>query len=825
MRGLWRAGWGPSLDDHVDALADHLPICNSLLKVSSPWPFVCSQRRAQHTDMDLFWAHANSRKTSHPTNEWSRLMEEFSEHKSSEQREPTMELPSHAKHLLGQLNKQRSKGFLCDVVIVVENALFRAHKAVLAASSLYFKSLVVHDNLINLDSDVITPPVFRAILEYIYTGRLAAVYGAVAASGGSTCGGGVTTPVASEPGLAALLTAASYLQLPNLVALCRKRLKRNGRLGPPRQNSGGAGGGVAAVVTPGHGLSGLTSSPPPARGPQDLLASGCGPEDDEDDEDDDEDEDDEEEMEEDEGIEAKEEPRTPTKTAVIQNYFSTSSCRMGDVSRAGEIQRVGELLTMSPGVGDFYLGRSAGSTGGTTTEEVGLDLRGGRGSSAERERPQLVGLDLTKKSPVRAGQATADDCTVPRPPSTPLAGERAGTIEDRSGNAQISQQQPLLQGDCSDSFSLLRRPEGSSPVLRCSQGIGTDGLGLKTARVKQEPGAEQSCERKDQKPLLRHPWASDDEEGSMPVSNGVVVYSGNTKTEDGGGGGAACVGRGSSRFLMASHPLVDDDDETKSLNDDSGQSDGSSDVTLDSRFAPCNHRHHSHRHHHHHHSLQSHQSGRGRHPALAAAAAAVGYGEPETFGDNLYVCIPCGKGFPSSEQLNAHVDTHTEEELYPRDDAAPPVSMASGGCTEGVGSTGGGSAGPSVPMSVAGGAEDGIDLRPYRCTACDRAYKDAATLRQHEKTHWLTRPYPCAICGKKFTQRGTMTRHMRSHLGLKPFACDECGMRFTRQYRLTEHMRIHSGEKPYECQLCGGKFAQQRNLISHMKMHSAVQAL
>ena len=37
--------------------------------------------------------------------------------------------------------------------------------------------------------------------------------------------------------------------------------------------------------------------------------------------------------------------------------------------------------------------------------------------------------------------------------------------------------------------------------------------------------------------------------------------------------------------------------------------------------------------------------------------------EPVPYGDNLYVCIPCAKGFPSSEQLNAHVETHAEEEL------------------------------------------------------------------------------------------------------------------------------------------------------------------
>ncbi|NWI28129.1 HIC1 protein, partial [Sula dactylatra] len=175
----------------------------------------------------------------------------------------------------------------------------------------------------------------------------------------------------------------------------------------------------------------------------------------------------------------------------------------------------------------------------------------------------------------------------------------------------------------------------------------------------------------------------------------------------------------------------------------------------------------------------------------------LGY-EPESLGDNLYVCIPCGKGFPSSEQLNAHVEAHNEEELYHKAAAEQ-----------------------AVPFLDKGGPGLGDILRPYRCSSCDKSYKDPATLRQHEKTHWLTRPYPCTICGKKFTQRGTMTRHMRSHLGLKPFACDACGMRFTRQYRLTEHMRIHSGEKPYECQVCGGKFAQQRNLISHMKMHAA----
>uniref|UniRef100_H3C4M6 Hypermethylated in cancer 2 protein n=1 Tax=Tetraodon nigroviridis TaxID=99883 RepID=H3C4M6_TETNG len=162
------------------------------------------------------------------------------------------------------------------------------------------------------------------------------------------------------------------------------------------------------------------------------------------------------------------------------------------------------------------------------------------------------------------------------------------------------------------------------------------------------------------------------------------------------------------------------------------------------------------------------------------------------FGDNLYVCIPCGKGFPSSEQLNAHVETHTEDELYIKEEGGTFVKEEDEEEAEDL----------SAPMGPSNFASE---TRPFKCT----------------KSHWLTRPFPCNICGKMFTQRGTMTRHMRSHLGLKPFACEECGMRFTRQYRLTEHMRVHSGEKPYECQLCGGKFTQQRNLISHLRMHTS----
>uniref|UniRef100_UPI0037E82AD3 hypermethylated in cancer 2 protein n=1 Tax=Semicossyphus pulcher TaxID=241346 RepID=UPI0037E82AD3 len=175
--------------------------------------------------------------------------------------------------------------------------------------------------------------------------------------------------------------------------------------------------------------------------------------------------------------------------------------------------------------------------------------------------------------------------------------------------------------------------------------------------------------------------------------------------------------------------------------------------------------------------------------------------------DSPYLCIPCGKGFPSSEQLITHVDSHKAEEAEEARYTKSEDQEESGNL-------------PS--KSSIEEPNPGVTPPRYACSVCGKIYVNTVLLNQHERSHRLTRPFSCDVCGKLFTQRGTMTRHMRSHLGLKPFACEECGMRFTRQYRKMEHMRIHSREKPYQCQLCGVKFTHQRSVMSHLKMHTLV---
>ncbi|KAM9194135.1 hypermethylated in cancer 2 protein [Dugong dugon] len=591
---------------------------------------------------------------------------------------PDMELPSHSKQLLLQLNQQRTKGFLCDVIIMVENSIFRAHKNVLAASSIYFKSLVLHDNLINLDTDMVSSTVFQQILDFIYTGKL------------------LPSDQPAEPNFSTLLTAASYLQLPELAALCRRRLKRAGKpFGSARVGAAGMG------------------RPPRSQ-------------------------------------------RLSTTSVIQARYPGLGDKRKGAHPSQELPQAKGSddelFLGSSNQEGAHALGRALCPAGG----EAGL---GGCGSSTNESSggcEQELGLDLSKKSP-------------PLPPATPgphLTPDDPAQLSDSQHGSPPGAPAPPIANSASYA-ELGGAPEEpmdlegaeDNPLSRLEGPGGQPRKSLRHSSRKKEWSKKEPCalsERKETGP--KGVCLGEEGEGlGVRVPNGVLAS---------GGGPSGPYGE-------PPYPCKEEEENGKDGSEDSGQS-GS-------------------------------EGGSG--PAGAHYLYRPEGYETVSYGDNLYVCIPCAKGFPSSEQLNAHVETHTEEELFIKE--------------EGAYETGSGGAEEEAEDLSAPSAAYAAEPRPFKCSVCEKTYKDPATLRQHEKTHWLTRPFPCNICGKMFTQRGTMTRHMRSHLGLKPFACDECGMRFTRQYRLTEHMRVHSGEKPYECQLCGGKFTQQRNLISHLRMHTS----
>lgn len=83
---------------------------------------------------------------------------------------------SHSDHVLQQLNNQREWGFLCDCLIAIGDIYFRAHKAVLAACSSYFRMMFIRDQQgagrLDLSNMQISAECFDLILQLMYLGRI-----------------------------------------------------------------------------------------------------------------------------------------------------------------------------------------------------------------------------------------------------------------------------------------------------------------------------------------------------------------------------------------------------------------------------------------------------------------------------------------------------------------------------------------------------------------------------------------------------------------------------------------------------------------------------
>ncbi|XP_041270811.1 zinc finger and BTB domain-containing protein 24 isoform X3 [Onychostruthus taczanowskii] len=84
---------------------------------------------------------------------------------------------AHKDTILANFEEQRKKDFLCDITLIVENVQFRAHKALLAASSEYFSMMFVNEGEIGQSVYMLEGMVadtFGVLLEFIYTGCLCA---------------------------------------------------------------------------------------------------------------------------------------------------------------------------------------------------------------------------------------------------------------------------------------------------------------------------------------------------------------------------------------------------------------------------------------------------------------------------------------------------------------------------------------------------------------------------------------------------------------------------------------------------------------------------
>uniref|UniRef100_A0A8C6MCX3 Zinc finger and BTB domain-containing protein 46 n=1 Tax=Nothobranchius furzeri TaxID=105023 RepID=A0A8C6MCX3_NOTFU len=192
-------------------------------------------------------------------------------------RKEDMEISSHYRQLLRELNEQRQHGILCDACVIVDGKIFKAHKNVLLGSSRYFKTLYCqvkkgaepHHQTTVTHLDIVTATGFKAILDFMYSAHLA-----------------LTSKNVIE-----VMSAASYLQMTDIVQACHSFIKaaldisirsemadeladfEMGAVAAGLGGGGGGGGGVASEALASI-ISGRSTSPWLARRTSPANSSG-----------------------------------------------------------------------------------------------------------------------------------------------------------------------------------------------------------------------------------------------------------------------------------------------------------------------------------------------------------------------------------------------------------------------------------------------------------------------------------------------------------------------------------------------------------------------
>ncbi len=81
--------------------------------------------------------------------------------------------------------------------------------------------------------------------------------------------------------------------------------------------------------------------------------------------------------------------------------------------------------------------------------------------------------------------------------------------------------------------------------------------------------------------------------------------------------------------------------------------------------------------------------------------------------------------------------------------------------------------------------------RHFRCSLCDKSFKDSSRLRIHIRAHKGEKPF----FDQNLFQDNTSEAHSRTHAGEKPFICTLCPMSFARPGYLKAHSRNHTGQR------------------------------
>ncbi|XP_066462410.1 zinc finger and BTB domain-containing protein 17 [Eleutherodactylus coqui] len=142
-------------------------------------------------------------------------------------------------------------------------------------------------------------------------------------------------------------------------------------------------------------------------------------------------------------------------------------------------------------------------------------------------------------------------------------------------------------------------------------------------------------------------------------------------------------------------------------------------------------------------------------------------------GEKPYVCVHCKRKFADPGALQRHVRTHTGEK--------PCLCMICGKAF-------------TQASSLIAHVRQHTGEKPYVCERCGKRFVQSSQLANHIRHHDNIRPHKCKVCNKAFVNVGDLTKHVIIHTGEKPYLCDKCGRGFNRVDNLRSHVKtVHKG--------------------------------